>query len=161
MANPSQVAAVAGVFDSIAEDHDRSGIDFFVPFAQALVDAVDPQIGDRCLDLGCGPGTATAMVAERVGPTGRVTGVDVSTGMLERARGSHPGGVQLAPIDFVQGNVQDPDLPADNHDIVVAAMVLFFLPSPNSPCPGGCRWSYPAADSGCRPSVRPAPGGRT
>lgn len=48
----------------------------------------------RILDIGCGPGTITADLAERV-PEGHVTGVDRSPEIVERARawrdwGKHP-----------------------------------------------------------------------
>jgi len=43
-------------------------------------------VGATVLDLGCGSGTDTLIAARRVGPTGRVIGVDFSTAMLSRAR---------------------------------------------------------------------------
>jgi SAM-dependent methyltransferase len=41
--------------------------------------------GDRVLDVGCGPGVDTQALARIVGPTGRVTGVDIDPGMIEQA----------------------------------------------------------------------------
>jgi arsenite methyltransferase len=43
-------------------------------------------VGATVLDLGCGSGTDALIAARRVGPTGRVIGVDFSTAMLSRAR---------------------------------------------------------------------------
>ena len=42
--------------------------------------------GDRVLDAGVGTGFAAIAAAMRVGPRGRVVGVDVSPGMLQQAR---------------------------------------------------------------------------
>lgn len=42
--------------------------------------------GSTVLDLGCGSGTDTLIAAQRVGPTGKVIGVDFSDAMLSRAR---------------------------------------------------------------------------
>ena len=42
--------------------------------------------GDRVLEPGCGSGRLTALLADRVGPEGLVLGLDLSDGMLERAR---------------------------------------------------------------------------
>ncbi|KDN83287.1 methyltransferase domain-containing protein [Kitasatospora cheerisanensis] len=41
--------------------------------------------GQRLLDIGCGPGTITADLADRLGPTGRVVGVDPSEEVLVQA----------------------------------------------------------------------------
>jgi SAM-dependent methyltransferase len=42
--------------------------------------------GEHVLDVGCGCGHTTLEIARRVGPMGSVTGVDIATAMLERAR---------------------------------------------------------------------------
>ena len=41
--------------------------------------------GKRCLDAGCGPGEAIRLMAERVGPSGSVTGIDVDAALGEAA----------------------------------------------------------------------------
>lgn len=46
----------------------------------------DLPAGTTVLDLGCGSGTDTLIAARRVGPTGKVVGVDFSVWMLSRAR---------------------------------------------------------------------------
>jgi ubiquinone/menaquinone biosynthesis C-methylase UbiE len=42
--------------------------------------------GATVLDLGCGSGTDTLIAARKVGPTGKVFGVDFSAAMLSRVR---------------------------------------------------------------------------
>ena len=46
----------------------------------------EPRPGEVCLDLGSGRGNDALRLAEAVGPEGFVYGVDISEGMLERAR---------------------------------------------------------------------------
>ena len=46
----------------------------------------DIQTGATVLDLGCGAGLDTLVAAQRVGPTGKVIGIDFSEAMLARAR---------------------------------------------------------------------------
>ena len=54
---------------------------------EAVLAALDPRSGERVLDLGTGPGLLAAAVAERVGASGAVTGIDVSADMLAIAPG--------------------------------------------------------------------------
>lgn len=57
----------------------------------------DVRAGDRALDLGCGAGEFTALLAEAGAHT---LGVDVAEAALERARGQHPQlDFRLIPID--------------------------------------------------------------
>jgi ubiquinone/menaquinone biosynthesis C-methylase UbiE len=42
--------------------------------------------GERALEIGCGTGIGLAYLSDAVGPGGRVYGVDLSSGMLQRAR---------------------------------------------------------------------------
>lgn len=50
-----------------------------------------PRPGDRFLDVGCGTGYLTRVIAPVVGPKGQVTGVDPSAEMIEYARRRAPG----------------------------------------------------------------------
>ena len=58
----------------------------FEPFAELLLDQVNLLSGEAVLDVACGPGTVARLAALRVGPSGRVTGCDLSPAMLELAR---------------------------------------------------------------------------
>lgn len=55
-------------------------------FGEAAIVAADPRAGESVLDVGCGAGASTAVLAQRVGPRGRVLGVDISVPLIERAR---------------------------------------------------------------------------
>ena len=50
-----------------------------------LVSATGLRTGQAALDVATGTGAVARDLARRVGPTGRVTGVDISAGMLARA----------------------------------------------------------------------------
>jgi SAM-dependent methyltransferase len=49
------------------------------------IDAAEPSPGERVLDIGCGPGTSSLQIAERLGPGGSVLGADISSTMVEGA----------------------------------------------------------------------------
>jgi SAM-dependent methyltransferase len=82
----------------------------------------------RILDVGCGPGTITADLAERV-PRGHVTGVDTAPGIVEQAR-------ELAGdrdnLDFTTGDVYALDYPDDTFCVVHAHQLLQHLTDPVS-----------------------------
>ena len=51
----------------------------------ACVRALDLDPGDTVVEFGCGPGVNLPALRDAVGPAGRVVGVDISAGMLDRA----------------------------------------------------------------------------
>ncbi|HEX9970113.1 MAG TPA: methyltransferase domain-containing protein, partial [Acidimicrobiales bacterium] len=73
----------------------------FQPLAEVLLDAVEVAPGERVLDVATGPGTVARVAAARVGPTGSVTGADISEAMLTVARGK-PAVADGAPLTWVE-----------------------------------------------------------
>lgn len=63
--------------------------------AASLLDLLEPQPGERILDLGCGTGQLTAQIAES---GAQVVGFDLDEKMLLQARANYP------QVEFVQGN---------------------------------------------------------
>jgi len=76
------------------------------------------------LDVGCGPGTITLDLAERVAP-GRVRGVDASEAVIEQATASAEGRVEFAVDDAYQLDAADASF-----DVVHAHQVLQHLTDP-------------------------------
>jgi ubiquinone/menaquinone biosynthesis C-methylase UbiE len=58
--------------------------------------------GMRMLDLACGPGTLTRLLASQVAPDGEVVGIDLAEGMLELARRSAPPNARFELMDMEQ-----------------------------------------------------------
>ncbi|HEY0935442.1 MAG TPA: methyltransferase domain-containing protein [Trebonia sp.] len=80
----------------------------------------------RVLDVGCGPGTITAGLADRV-PNGHVTGIDAAPEVVQQARqaaGDRPN------TDFAAGDVYALDYPDGSFDVVHAHQVLQHLGDP-------------------------------
>ncbi|MER8060954.1 MULTISPECIES: class I SAM-dependent methyltransferase [unclassified Streptomyces] len=82
----------------------------------------------KILDIGCGPGTITADLAELV-PDGRVTGVDHAPGILEQARET-AAARGLANVDFAVADVHALDYPDDTFCVVHAHQVLQHVGDP-------------------------------
>ncbi|MER7583413.1 methyltransferase domain-containing protein [Kitasatospora sp. NPDC097691] len=79
--------------------------------------------GQALLDIGCGPGTITADLAELVGPDGRVVAVDTSAEVLERAA-DHVAGRGLSNVVFEQADVHRLPYRDGEFDVVHAHQVL-------------------------------------
>ena len=86
----SEVVASTSKWD--AADYARVG-SFVAELGQAALDLLDPQPGERILDVGCGDGTLTKKIAAR-GAT--VTGIDSSLDMI---RAAHSNGVDALVVD--------------------------------------------------------------
>lgn len=69
--------------------------------------------GATVLELGCGPGTAAADLASRVGTAGRVIGVDTSEAMIDTARSSY---ASVPALEFIVGDALSLDLADDAVD---------------------------------------------
>lgn len=63
----------------------------FRPWAELLLGRTDLTPGTSVLDVACGTGIVARLAHERLGGTGKVVGVDVSSPMLEVAREIEPG----------------------------------------------------------------------
>ena len=80
----------------------------------------------KILDVGCGPGTITAGLADRV-PQGQVTGVDAAPEAVEQARAEAGG---RANLKIAAADVYALDYPDGSFDVVHAHQVLQHLADP-------------------------------
>ena len=79
--------------------------------------------GEVVLDLGSGGGEDVFISASRVGPTGRVYGVDMTDEMLQLARANQrEAGVEN--VEFLKGTIEDVPLPDDSVDVVISNCVI-------------------------------------
>jgi ubiquinone/menaquinone biosynthesis C-methylase UbiE len=91
-----------------------------------ILDGLQLRAGARVLDLGCGLGDDTFQIAERIGASGNVTGVDVSTSMIDEARRRAEG--RGLPVDFEVGDSQALRFAAGTFDGVRAERMLMHVP---------------------------------
>jgi len=99
------------------------------PLGHLVMDRADLRVGQHVLDVGCGCGTTTLEIAKRVGPSGRVTGIDISVPMLERAvRAARAAGV--ANACFENADAQTYALPVEAFDILYSRFGVMFFTDP-------------------------------
>ncbi len=93
-----------------------------------LEDGVDAVLklesGESLLDIGTGPGNFPSRL-RLGGHTGRLVGIDFSSGMLEVAR------VQTNAVEWLQANAMELPFPDSSFDVVTARHMLYHVPDMN------------------------------
>ncbi len=85
------------------------------------------QPGETVLDLGSGAGFDCFLAARKVGPAGRVIGVDMTDAMLEKAR-ANAGKAGLGNVEFRKGEIESLPVEGDSVDVVISNCVLNLVP---------------------------------
>jgi SAM-dependent methyltransferase len=85
--------------------------------------------GMKVADLGCGVGVVTRMLAQMVGPSGHVTGVDINGAQLGEAAAlcAQEG---LANTSFIEASAYHTGLPRNSLDLVYCRFLLLHLADP-------------------------------
>jgi Methylase involved in ubiquinone/menaquinone biosynthesis len=105
----------------------------FVPammgeWASRVIALANPQPGESVLDVACGTGALTRVVAQSIGPNGRVVGLDLSPEMLAEARKIRLDPSSIAPIEWRDGDVSAMPFENETFDIVFCNFGLMFFP---------------------------------
>jgi SAM-dependent methyltransferase len=79
--------------------------------------------GERVLDLGSGGGIDVLLSAKRVGPTGRVFGLDMTDEMLALAQ-RNIAEAGATNVELLRGHIEDIPLPANSVDVVISNCVV-------------------------------------
>lgn len=95
---------VQSYYNSRAATYDDS---FHPQQAADYIDYVAPQKGEAWLDLACGTGLVTLLAAKAVGPEGKVIGIDIAQGMLDRAIVKAADGGLSGQVKFIQRDITD------------------------------------------------------
>jgi arsenite methyltransferase len=78
-----------------------------------------PREGEVCVDLGCGKGTDLIRLREAVGEQGAVYGVDISEGMIEKAR-KNIAKFGYTNVTVVRSELEKLDIGSDVADLVIS-----------------------------------------
>jgi SAM-dependent methyltransferase len=115
--------------DSGAEvEHLVRQADVYAEEARQLLDRVGIGAGATVIDVGCGALGLVDLLCARVGPGGRVVGVDREQRMLDAAR--QVAGQRGLPVEFVLGDAVGLPLPPDEFDFVHERTVLLNVADP-------------------------------
>ncbi|WP_439533248.1 class I SAM-dependent methyltransferase [Polymorphobacter sp.] len=100
--------------------------------------------GMRVLDIGCGNGDLSRLIAGLVGPTGEVVAMDRSEEALSLARAIDPA-IGAAAIDYRRIDLAEPIADIGRFDAIVGRRVLMYLPDPAATLAGFARLANPGA----------------
>ncbi len=78
-----------------------------------------PKTGEVCVDLGSGRGTDALRMADQVGETGFVYGIDISEGMLEKAR-QNASKLEVRNVKFLHNTLDKIELADKTVDLVIS-----------------------------------------
>jgi ubiquinone/menaquinone biosynthesis C-methylase UbiE len=98
----------------------------FAPCARRMLDQMAIPVNARVLDVACGTGIVARIVAPRIGPRGRVVGLDLSPAMLAQAR--RVSEAEGLDIEWVQGSAQELPFEDGAFDLVFCQHGLQFAP---------------------------------
>ncbi len=101
---------------------------FFDPSTRHLFEDAGITRGMKVLDVGSGAGDVSLLVAELVGPTGCVVGVDANPDVVASAR-ARAESAGFEHVSFVAGDIRDLELDGD-FDAVVGRLVLMYSTDP-------------------------------
>lgn len=89
----------------------------------------DLQPSDVVVDFGCGGGIDVILAAHKVGPQGKVVGIDFTHQMIERAKGTVVGaGLQDRHIELHVAAMENTQLPDGLADVVISNCVINLCP---------------------------------
>jgi ubiquinone/menaquinone biosynthesis C-methylase UbiE len=128
----SQAASAKQMYDARSSKYEDS---WHPTFVNKIVDLLDLQQGEKVLDLACGTGLVTFATARKVGPSGSVTGLDVSDGMLSEATARLEKNKEEFPqIRFFNHDIADltslKEIEEGTFDVVTCASALVLLRDP-------------------------------
>ena len=122
--NPDASLALGYSADDLAAVPDGANLGLGCGNPQALA-ALKP--GEVVLDLGSGAGFDAFLAARRVGPTGRVIGVDMTPDMLAKAR-ANARSLGAANVDFRLGEIEHLPLADASVDVILSNCVINLSP---------------------------------
>jgi ubiquinone/menaquinone biosynthesis C-methylase UbiE len=125
--NADQIAYWNGPGGQHWADRQQAQDTLLAPVTDILIDRAKAKTGERLIDVGCGCGDTSIALAQRVGPTGHVTGIDISAPMLARARQRVAAG---APVDFLLADATVYPFASGDFDLLVSRFGVMFFAEP-------------------------------
>jgi ubiquinone/menaquinone biosynthesis C-methylase UbiE len=115
------------LFDAVATAYDQSGPKFFTDWGNRLIELMPVTPGQHILDVACGTGAVLFPASKKVNAIGRVTGIDLSSAMVQEAT-SIAKFNGLNNIDFRKMDAEHLEFPDASFDAVTCGFGIWFCP---------------------------------
>ena len=125
MQNTDHKKMIQQGFDTVAAGYDHPSLSFFPETAKRLVEHLQLNPSDNLLDVCTGTGVVALTAAEKL-TQGKVTGIDLSSGMLQQAT-NKAAAIGLNNTEFQQMDLEHLTFPQGSFDIATSSFGLFFL----------------------------------
>ena len=124
--------SIEQLFDGAAAAYDRTGPSLFARWGARLVELMASEPGAHVLDVATGRGAVLLPAAQRVGPNGRVVGIDLSAAMVEETEAA-AAAQNLTPayagVTVHRMDAEHLDFPDASFDAVTCAFAIFLFPA--------------------------------
>jgi SAM-dependent methyltransferase len=125
--NADQIAYWNGPGGQHWADRQQAQDILLAPVTDILIDRAKAKTGERIIDVGCGCGDTSIALSQKVGPTGHVTGIDISAPMLAVARQRVAAG---ALVDFLLADATVYPFVSGSFDLLVSRFGVMFFAEP-------------------------------
>lgn len=98
---------------------------------EQAIAALAPRPGDRVLDIGCGCGQTTLILAANVSPGGEVVGLDISRPMLAVAR-ERVAAADASGVSFIEADAQTWQFASESFDGLFSRFGVMFFADPKA-----------------------------
>ncbi len=122
----------ASSYDPVTNQFDLFTERLSRPLAARLIALASLTTSERVLDIGTGTGIVALQAAERVGRGGKVVGIDLSEGMLARAKANAERAGFTDQVEFSRMDAEALELEDQSFDAVLSLFALFHFPNPLS-----------------------------
>ena len=117
----------ATTYNAAADHFDDDPLGFWDRYGRGTIERLTLSPGSTVLDVGCGSGASAIPAAQRVGPGGRVIGVDLAERLLAMAR-AKANALRLQNAEFRVGDMESLGFSDGAFDAVVCVFAIFFVP---------------------------------